>query len=267
MEIEKQGESRERWRDAWLSVDQSETRDVWYAIDETKMSYLLPHLPPSGTCLEVGCGSARLSRFLARRGYRAVGMDYEPEAVSLARRRAADNRLDVALLLGDAFALPFATASFDVVLSTGLLEHFADPSPIVAEMTRVLRPGGLFYSDIVPKKFSLMRSLQSLKLRRREFWERPFNRHQIEALLRDSGLSVTTVFAAGIIPPALPLVGRSRVLAHLQDRWARAFGRTARRLDATRAAELLGVYYFACAEKPLGSERLSRRRHLHQKAA
>ena len=247
----RQGESREQWRDAWLAADNREPRDVWYAIDETKMGYLKSYLPGSGACLEVGCGSARLSRFLARLGYRAVGMDYEPVAVRLAARRVADDRLDVALLLGDAFALPFATGSFDVVLSTGLLEHFADPSPIVAEMTRVLRPGGLFYSDIVPKKFALMWSLQALKRRRREFWERRFSRHQIESLLRDSGLSVKRVFAAGISLPELPLVGRWRLLARLQDRTALAFERMARPLDGTKAAELLGIYYFACAEKPV----------------
>jgi len=266
MTEKRQSESREHWREAWLATGDREPRDVWYAIDETKMAYLRPHLPKSGRCLEVGCGTARLSRFLARLGYRSVGMDYEPAAIALARCRVEVDGLDVTLLLGDAFSLPFATGSFDVVLSTGLLEHFADPSPIVVEMTRVLKPGGLFYSDIVPKKFALMRSLQTVKLRRCEFWERRFNRAQIEALLRDSGLSVKRVFAAGIFPPPLPLVGRSRFLAHLQDRTAQAFGRLARRFDGTKVAELLGVYYFACAEKPLLAGRQCKRR-MHREAA
>jgi hypothetical protein len=81
-------------------------------------------------------------------------------------------------------------------------------------------------------------------------WERPFDRRQIEEMLRWSGLSVKRVFAAGVLPPTLPLAGRSRVLARLQDRAALAFGRLARPLDGTKAAELLGIYYFACAEKP-----------------
>ena len=251
MTDEKQAESRAHWRDVWLAAANHEPRDVWYAIDETKMGYLRPYLPDSGACLEVGCGSARLSRFLARLGYETVGMDYEPEAVRLASRRVKDDGPDVALLLGDAFALPFATGSFYAVLSSGLLEHFADPSPIVAEMARVLKPAGLFYSDIVPKKFALMRSLQALKLRRGEVWERRFNKAQIEALLRDAGLLVNKVFAAGIFPPDVPLAGRSRLLARLQDRVALAFGRLARHLDGTKAAELLGLYYFACATKPV----------------
>jgi len=249
MTEKQQCESREHWRDMWSSVNGREPHDIWYAIDETKMSYLRPYLPKSGTCLEVGCGTARLSRFLARLGYLTMGMDYEPTAIRLATRRVADDGLDVALLLADAFALPFATGTFDVVLSTGLLEHFADPSTIVAEMTRVLRPGGLFYSDIVPKKFALMRSLQVLP-RRQDAWERPFNRRQIEAMLGQAGLSPRTVFAAGIFPPLLPLVGRSRPLARFEDKAVTAIGRLMRSLDGTRAAELLGLYYFVCAHKP-----------------
>jgi SAM-dependent methyltransferase len=250
MTEESRGESREHWRDFWSATARGEPHDVWYAIDETKMGYLRPYLPKSGRCLEVGCGAARLSRFLARLGYHAVGIDYEPAAIEVAARRAKDESLDVALLLGNAFALPFATGSFDVVLSTGLLEHFVEPMPIVAEMARVLKPGGLFYSDIVPKKFSLMRSLQALSPRRHEAWERRFSRTQIEAMLRRCRLSAKTVFAAGIFPPVLPVVGRSPAMARLQHRTAAAFGRLTRPLDGTRAAELLGLYYFACAVKP-----------------
>lgn len=251
---ESRRESRAYWGDLWSAARGNEPHDTWYAIDETKLSYLKPYLPESGRCLEVGCGSARLSRFLARLGFQAVGIDYEPAAIRLATGRSRDDGVEMALLLGDAFALPFATGSFDVVLSTGLLEHFADPSSIVAEMTRVLRPGGVFYSDIVPKKFALMRSFKALRLRRGA-WERPFTRQQIAELLEQSGLSVRTVFAAGIFPPMLPLVGRSRLLARIQDKTLTKFGRPARVFDGTKAAELLGLYYFACATKPNSASR------------
>ena len=242
-------ESREHWRDVWLAMEGSESHDVWYAVDEAKMAYLRPYLPESGRCLEVGCGTARLSRFLARRGYEVVGVDYEPEALKLAQRRIVDDGVEIPLALGDAFALPFADGSFDVVLSTGLLEHFAHPSPIVDEMTRVLKPRGLFYSDIVPRKFALMRLFEALTRHPREVWDRPFSRGQIGELLRESGLTVKTVFAAGILPPPLPLVGRWRFGKRLEDRAARAFIRLSSRLDGTSAAERLGIYYFACALK------------------
>jgi len=241
---------RAYWQQSWSSVNEADPRDVWYAIDEVKFGYLRRYLPPGGRSLEVGCGSARVSGFLAALGFEVVGLDYEVAALRLAGRGFQSGGVKGDMLLGDAFALPFADQSFDVVLSTGLLEHFADPSPIVAEMARVLRCGGIFYSDIVPRKFSLFRALDSLLSRRDDLWERPFDKGEIEALLSNEGLCGITVFAAAILPPLVPFVRRWRPVDRLQDGWARLFYKMARRWDGTKAAEVLGLYYFACAEKP-----------------
>jgi SAM-dependent methyltransferase len=241
--------SRAYWRELWSRASEGEPRDVWYGIDEVKFGYLRRYLPAGGRSLEVGCGSARVSRFLAALGFEAAGLDCEAAAVRLAGRRFTDGGASGDLLLGDAFALPLADESFDVVLSTGLLEHFADPSPIVVEMTRVLRGGGLFYSDIVPKKFSLLRAFDRLRSQREAMWERPFSKREVVALLEGAGLGQITVFAAGVLPPQLPLVERWPPAARLQDRCSLAVHKMTRRLDGTKAAEKLGLYYFACARK------------------
>jgi SAM-dependent methyltransferase len=250
MATPQEAELQAYWQQLWASAEEADSQDIWYAIDEVKFSYLRRFLPPAGRSLEVGCGSARVSRFLAALGFDAVGLDCEAAAVQLAKRRFRSSGAKGDVLLGDGFALPFADESFDVVLSTGLLEHFPDPSPIVGEMTRVLRCGGLFYSDIVPKKFSLLRAFDRLPSRRRRHWERPFSKKEIEALLSEAGLRGTTVFAAGILPPTLPFIQRWRPMARLQDSSASLFYRMAWRLDGTKVAEMLGVYYFACAAKP-----------------
>jgi ubiquinone/menaquinone biosynthesis C-methylase UbiE len=238
------------WRNLWCAAGEQESKDIWYAIDQVKFDYLRSYLPAGGRSLEVGCGSARLSRFLARLGFEAWGLDCEPEALRLAGERFSGNAGNAGLVSGDALALPFAHQTFDVVLSTGLLEHFPHPSPIIREMTRVLRPGGLFYSDIVPKKFSLMRARNSLPLPRHDAWERPFRKGEIVTLLAEAGLSRIVVFAAGVFPPLLPLVGRWHSTAHVQDSVLRLVGKMTRPLDGTKAADLLGLYYFACAMKP-----------------
>jgi ubiquinone/menaquinone biosynthesis C-methylase UbiE len=242
-------ELRTYWRQLWASTEEADSQDIWYAIDEIKFGYLRRFLPSGGRSLEVGCGSARLSRFLAALGFNAVALDCEAAAVRLAGRRFQAGGMVGDLLLGDAFALPFADESFDVVLSTGLLEHFPDPSPIVGEMTRVLRRGGVFYSDIVPKKFSLLRAFDRLSSSCSGPWERPFSKKEIEALLSNAGLRRPTVFAAGILLPPLPVVRRWRFLARLQEKGSLLFYKIARRLDGTRVAEMLGVYYFTCAKK------------------
>src|SRR5437764_699208 len=146
-------------------------RDVYNFIDETKVRYLRPLLPPSGSALEVGAGSGRL---LIRRGrerpYRLVAVDYAPYAVRAVQENLRRSAQPGVALFGDALALPFADSSFDVVLSGGLLEHFREPEAVIGEMTRVLRPGGLFYADIVPRRPSLYRwSGRGLRRRRSEW--------------------------------------------------------------------------------------------------
>lgn len=246
----KRGETQDFWHQLWTGMGDVETHDIWYEIDRTKLRYLKPYLPTRGLSLEVGCGTARLSRFLEDCGLSVVGLDYEPAALKLAAHRAKAAGQEMALVLGDAFSLPFADNSFGVVLSTGLLEHFADSGPIVSEMTRVLRPGGLFYSDIVPNKFSLMRLFKKLRRRRNDVWERGFNKAQITTLLSGKGLQVKTVFAAGIYSPLLPYVDRQPDLAFLQTKAMITLGRILSRLDGTEIAETLGLYYIACAQKP-----------------
>ncbi|MBI2325373.1 MAG: class I SAM-dependent methyltransferase, partial [Chloroflexi bacterium] len=155
---------REGDPDAWeREVDPRELyeparRDIYNFIDETKIRHLRPLLPASGTAVEVGAGSGRLLiRAGLERPYRLVALDYAVYAMRAVRENARRARRSVDLVLGDARGLPFPDASVDLVLSGGLLEHFRDPRPVLAEMARVLRPGGLFYADIVPRKVSLYR--------------------------------------------------------------------------------------------------------------
>jgi SAM-dependent methyltransferase len=242
-------DTRPVWSAFWSSV-RPEEADVWYHLDQRKFRYLLRFLPAQGKTLEVGCGSARVSRFLSKAGFDATALDYEKGALECASREFEASGLRSALILGDGDHLPFRSGSFDVVLSTGLLEHFEDPSSMVREMVRVLRPGGVFYSDILPKKFSLLRSLDFLRRNRPELFERPFTRHEIVELLAGAELSDITVFAAGVFPPRLPLVEHWRWTRRLQNGVAAVSSRFGPYLDSTRVADLLGVYYFACGRKP-----------------
>ncbi len=234
-------------------------------LDRIKLDYLRPLLPMAGRTLEVGAGSGRLSCWLAMSGYRTVCLDYSVPALAAARANYAAAQVGGWFVTGDGFRLPFSDGAYDVVLSTGLLEHFEDPTPIVGEMVRVLRAGGLFYSDIVPKKFSLFRSLDWLGQAKRRlrgpreprdtFYERSFTTAEIRTMLARCGLVDARVFPAGVVPPYLPLVYRSPRLRRLQ---VALVGRTRalwRRLDDTWLAEILGFYYFAYGRKPPGGGR------------
>lgn len=93
--------------------------------------------------LEIGCGAAQCSRWLAGRGATVVGVDLS--AGQLAHARAADARLGthVPVLQAEAGGLPFAAESFDLACSAfGALPFVADIAGVQREVARVLRPGG-----------------------------------------------------------------------------------------------------------------------------
>jgi SAM-dependent methyltransferase len=98
--------------------------------------------PPAGRWLDVGCGTGALTETVLEvtHASEVVGIDPSAEYVAYARSRVPDPRVhfDVA----DARALPFATAAFDGAVSGLVLNFVPDPAAAVAEMARVVRPGG-----------------------------------------------------------------------------------------------------------------------------
>lgn len=102
---------------------------------------VLDRLPRSLRILELGCGGGALLRDLAARGFtRLVGLDLARTALAEAQRQGTPARL----VLADAERLPFAAESFDIVIAADLIEHVDDLDAYVAEVARVLRPGGAY---------------------------------------------------------------------------------------------------------------------------
>lgn len=94
------------------------------------------------TLLEIGCGAGvDLVRF-ARAGAVVTGVDLSRTAIDLARQNISQNGLDASLQIMNGEALQFADNSFDVVYAHGVLQYTADTGKMVAEIHRVLRPGG-----------------------------------------------------------------------------------------------------------------------------
>ena len=110
--------------------------------------------------LDVGAGFGRHVYECARRGARAVALDYaEAEVVetraTIGAMHAAGEIGEsafIGVMRGDATKLPFPDNSFDVVITSEVLEHITDDTAAIAEMVRVLRPGGRFAAS-VPAEF------------------------------------------------------------------------------------------------------------------
>lgn len=111
---------------------------------ENSAAYLLGHLRPGMTVLDVGCGPATITTDLARRVTpgRVLGIDASTEVVAEARR-SLDPTVPVDLEVGDVMALAAADGTFDVAHAHQVLQHLADPVAALAEMARVVRPGGI----------------------------------------------------------------------------------------------------------------------------
>ncbi len=92
--------------------------------------------------LELGCGTAYVSAWLARRGARVVGLDITPAQLETARRCQAEHGLEFPLVEASAEEVPLADASFDLVVSEYGASIWCDPARWVPEAARLLRPGG-----------------------------------------------------------------------------------------------------------------------------
>lgn len=112
---------------------------------ENSAAYLLPHLAPGTSLLDVGCGPGNITVDLADRVApgRVVGIDAAADAVAMASEAYATSHPGVSFEVADVYALPYDDGTFDVVHAHQVLQHLADPPAALAEMARVTRPGGL----------------------------------------------------------------------------------------------------------------------------
>lgn len=101
--------------------------------------------------LDVGCGGGFLSNELAENGFKVTGVDLSPESVIVAARY--DKTKSVKYLTADAYNLPFADSSFDVITAMDFLEHVEDPLSVIKEFSRKLKPNGLFIFHTFNRNF------------------------------------------------------------------------------------------------------------------
>lgn len=97
------------------------------------MSVLLSYIPEGARVLDLGCGPRDQAVPVEFLGHKYVGVDYT--------NTSAD-------FLADAHAIPFASSSFDCILSYAVLEHLHNPYIAIQEITRVLKPGGIYIGTV-----------------------------------------------------------------------------------------------------------------------
>ncbi|MCA9860172.1 MAG: bifunctional demethylmenaquinone methyltransferase/2-methoxy-6-polyprenyl-1,4-benzoquinol methylase UbiE [Thermomicrobiales bacterium] len=114
--------------------------------------------------LDVATGTGDVAFDIRAAGARTViGLDFSPEMIGAARTKGAARGSDIEFLIGDAMALPFPDNSFDACTVSFGLRNMPDYAAAIAEMTRVLRPGGRFVClEMTPYRKPVLGRLFSL---------------------------------------------------------------------------------------------------------
>jgi 2-polyprenyl-3-methyl-5-hydroxy-6-metoxy-1,4-benzoquinol methylase len=161
--MQQKGNKIENWNDAYYKFRTfySEAYDIPdNLVNTVQFEFVLEDIeryltnPRQGKILECGCGGARTSLYLARRGFNVTCSDFAPEAIRLASDNFSALSVNGNFVQDDLLNSKLPPESFDCVMSFGLLEHFQDLDPILAGISRLVKPGGIQIHDIIPKKFS-----------------------------------------------------------------------------------------------------------------
>jgi ubiquinone/menaquinone biosynthesis C-methylase UbiE len=151
------------WRAFFESADSlilSNFPDAEETAFEVEALVRLVPLRESDRIADICCGMGRHLLPLTARGFDLVGLDRSGMMLALAREAARQARISPRLVQGEAQALPFADASFDVVLnlfnSFGYLATVTDDMAVLRETARCLKPGGRFFLDTRNKKYQIL---------------------------------------------------------------------------------------------------------------
>jgi 2-polyprenyl-6-hydroxyphenyl methylase / 3-demethylubiquinone-9 3-methyltransferase len=162
---------------------------------ERKLFTDLKIAPQGCAALEVGCGGGILCEEIARMGFEATGIDPSAQSLHIAINHAHASGLEINYEKGTGEALPFQDNSYDVVFCCDVLEHVHDLPKVISEISRVLKPGGVFCYDTINR--TLISKLIAINISQR--WKRwafmPPNLHvwamfirpgELKALLRQN---------------------------------------------------------------------------------
>jgi ubiquinone/menaquinone biosynthesis C-methylase UbiE len=151
-------------------------------------------LPPGGLLLDIGCGTGLFVERYCDWGGRAVGLDLSPKMIERARDRCGE----AAWTVGTAEALPFRNDVFDAASSLLAFSYFHKPERMLAEVLRVLRPGGRlslctlgrnFFTAGLPAIHTLAEAAHVRKVGMGDFDERYYTERQMVELFERAGFT------------------------------------------------------------------------------
>lgn len=247
-----------RRRTVYATIYQQRLRAALRCVDDLALG-------PGRAALDVGCGPGLATAHLARRGLAVDAIDTSARmvAITLARARAEGVAANVRGSVSDIRALPFADGAFDVVLVVGVSEWLASLAAPLAEVTRVLQPGGrlVLTADnswglsclldplqnplVVPIKRALGGALRRLRPARRPLRTYARSSRALKDALGRAGLIPTSASTLGFGP--FTFLNRSLLSDGAGHALQRRLERLAPHAPPLRAA---GLVHLIVARKP-----------------
>jgi len=109
--------------------------------------------PKGKTALEVGSGGGILTEEIAKMGFTTAGIEPTEQSIETATNHAKTNGLNIQYDKGFGENLPYGDRSFDAVFCCDVLEHVQDLPKVISEISRVLKPNGIFFYDTLNRTF------------------------------------------------------------------------------------------------------------------
>jgi SAM-dependent methyltransferase len=157
--------------------------------------------PQEVRVLDWGCGTAHITYMLRQVGFDVVSCDVVPDAnwprIPDARDIANDQGFEI-VPLEHPYKLPFQAASFDMVVSFGVLEHVPNEAESLKEIRRVLKADGVFFFTFLPYFLSWGQRLQHL--RGNYFHDRLYSARHTRSILDAAGLELQSVWHGQLLP-------------------------------------------------------------------
>lgn len=146
------------WEKHWESLNGADLlRGA--ASEPSLLPAFLKHIQIKSRVLEAGCGLGQWVELLSRHGMDIIGIDYADKTIAMAHNMFGGN--PARFISGDIRHLPFPEASFDAVISLGVIEHFKEgPEELLNELFRVIRPGGKLLVSV--PYFNILRTIKAL---------------------------------------------------------------------------------------------------------
>ena len=160
--------------------------------------YSLKLLDPDlkkGSLLDAGCGSGKYSLPLKMRGFDVVGMDVSFKALQMLRESSNARELDIDILEGNVFQLPFRDDSFDIIWCYGVLQHllWKERGFAIREFLRILKRDGILFIEVFGKEDMRYGGIEVEKdtfSRKNGIVYHYFDKPEIEGLLRDFSFNI-----------------------------------------------------------------------------